>query len=101
MVSIGGIIANGTSADGSVVVGGTGSTTANGEAYRWTEASGLVGLGDLPGGVFFSEAYATSADGSVVVGYSSSAEGFEAFRWTEATGMVGLGDVSGGVQEVV
>ena len=40
---------SGVSADGSVVVGY--STSANGrEAFRWTEAEGMVGLGDLPGG---------------------------------------------------
>jgi len=41
------------------------------------------GLGDLPGGEFFSKAYGISADGSVVVGESKSALGepFEAFRW--------------------
>jgi probable HAF family extracellular repeat protein len=56
----------------------------------------MVGLGDFPGGIFFSQANGVSADGSVVVGESSSAAGFEAFRWTEATGMVGLGDLPGG-----
>jgi probable HAF family extracellular repeat protein len=92
--------ARGVSADGSVVVG-TGNS-ANGcfggcwEAFRWTQATGMVGLGDLPGDVFSSEASAVSADGSVVVGQSKSASGSEAFRWTQATGMVGLGDLPGG-----
>jgi probable HAF family extracellular repeat protein len=57
----------------------------------------MVGLGDLAGGVFSSEAYGVSADGSVVVGQSASASGAEAFRWTEGGGMVGLGDLAGGV----
>ena len=39
------------------------------------------GLGDLPGGSFYSTAYGVSADGSVVVGLSGSASGPEAFRW--------------------
>jgi len=41
------------------------------------------GMGDLPGGEFFSKAYGISADGSVVVGESKSTLGepFEAFRW--------------------
>ena len=41
------------------------------------------GLGVLPGGEFFSKAYAISADGAVVVGesYSALGEPFEAFRW--------------------
>jgi probable HAF family extracellular repeat protein len=64
------------------------------EAYRWTAATGMVGLGDLPGGVVNSTGVAVSADGAVVVGTSHSASGTEAFRWTEATGMVGLGDLT-------
>ena len=61
-----------------------------------TNAS-FQGLGDLPGGIFESNAYGVSADGSVVVGWSSSASGpEEAFRWTSGGGMVGLGDLPGG-----
>jgi probable HAF family extracellular repeat protein len=84
-------VANGVSADGSVVVG-----RSFGEAFRWTQATGMVGLGDLSGGGFFSSANGVSADGSVVVGISDSANRVEAFRWTESTGMVGLGDLPGG-----
>ncbi len=55
------------------------------------------GLGDLPGGYFFSRAEAISGDGSVVVGYSVGASGHEeAFRWTPADGMQALGDLPGG-----
>lgn len=50
----------------------------------------MVGLGDLPGGFFYSDAYGVSSDGSVVVGWSSSASGMEAFRWENGI-MVGLG----------
>jgi probable HAF family extracellular repeat protein len=94
--------------DGSVVVGGASSAaslagssfTLDFEAFRWTQAGGMVGLGDLPGGGFHSFANAVSGDGSVIVGASTStASGisdFEAFRWTQATGMVGLGDLPGG-----
>jgi probable HAF family extracellular repeat protein len=51
----------------------------------------MVGMGDLPGGAFDSEAWAASADGSVVVGIGHSTIDAEAFRWTQETGMVGLG----------
>src|SRR5262249_5641418 len=61
------------------------------EAFRWTQTSGIAGLGFLPGGTF-SIASGVSADGSVVVGYSHSASGDQAFRWTQATGMVSLGN---------
>ena len=82
-------------ADGSVVVGR--GTSSNGdEAFRWTEGTGMVALGDLAGGSFYSYANAVNADGSVVVGISNSVNGTEAFRWTEGSGMVGLGDLAGG-----
>jgi probable HAF family extracellular repeat protein len=97
-------IAWGVSADGSVVVGrgtspsvGLGLPTSGAsEAFRWTSGGGMVGLGDLPGGGFFSSAFGVSADGSVVVGQGYSASGYEAFRWTSGEGLVGLGDLPGG-----
>jgi len=61
------------------------------EAFIWQQATGMVGLGDLPGGFFSSQASAVSADHRTVVGMSSIERGNEAFRWTEATGMIGLG----------
>src|SRR5262245_47092881 len=65
--------ATGVSADGSVVVGSSSSATSgpnpdDREAFRWTAATGMVGLGFLPGGTFSdSGAFGVSADGSVVV----------------------------------
>lgn len=56
-----------------------------------SRAAELIGLGDLPGGEFFSQALAVSADGRVVVGQSHSATGREAMRWTRAEGLRGLG----------
>ena len=109
MVSLGlidaggsGSIAADVSSDGSVVVGGGDSTASNTsgdgeEAFRWTASTNMVGLGDLAGGIFSSNAEGVSADGNVVVGSSKSASGTEAFRWTQATGMVGLGDLDGGI----
>ena len=47
----------------------------------------FTGLGDLPGGSFYSQAKGVSADGAVVVGYSEHASSTEAFRWTSADGM--------------
>jgi probable HAF family extracellular repeat protein len=86
------------SADGSVVVGQ--SRSANGlEAFRWTAATGMVGLGDLGSNDFLSAAFGVSANGSVVVGASRSplsGTRAEAFRWSATTGMLGLGDLSGG-----
>jgi probable HAF family extracellular repeat protein len=84
------------SADGSAVVG-VANTTSGDEAFRWTEATGMVGLGDLPGGQSRSIAFGVSADGAVVVGEGYGADDRpEAFRWTEA-GMIALGRLPGGV----
>jgi probable HAF family extracellular repeat protein len=88
MVGLGGGVAYGVSADGSVVVGQSGG--GGFQAFRWTQATGVVGLGSLLIGDS-SSASGASADGSVVVGKS----GDEAFRWTQGTGMVGLGYLPG------
>ncbi|MFL5284729.1 MAG: hypothetical protein ACJ8AW_28030 [Rhodopila sp.] len=93
--------ATAVSADGSVVVGSSGHYDAYAwyawahyeQAFRWTAATGMIGLGILPGYVD-SQATAVSADGSVVAGdsYSDSIWTLhqQALRWTAATGMVGL-----------
>ncbi len=79
--------------DGSVVVGyGNGS-----EAFRWTQAGGMVGLGNLFVGFAYSIGIGVSGDGSTAAGLSLSGNGTEAFRWTQAGGMVGLGDLTGGI----
>ncbi|MCA2665657.1 MAG: hypothetical protein IM486_14370 [Microcystis sp. M114S2] len=77
---------------------GRGVSVSGDEAFRWTQTTGIVGLGDLPGGIFNSSATAVSANGSIVVGRGGviSVNNSEAFRWTQATGMVGLGDLPGG-----
>jgi len=90
--------ARSVSDNGLVVVGEAASVASTGswEAFGWTLAGGMVGLGDLPGGAFSSFAEEVSGDGTVVVGHSTSTDGEEAFRWTTA-GMVGIGDLPGGI----
>jgi probable HAF family extracellular repeat protein len=83
--------ARATSANGSVVVGASGSCPAW-EAFRWTALGGRVGLGFAPGDDA-SSASATSADGSVVVGSSISASGVGALLWTADDGMRSLQDL--------
>ncbi|MCO6045112.1 PEP-CTERM sorting domain-containing protein [Aeoliella sp. ICT_H6.2] len=58
----------------------------------------FVGLGDLPGGSFVSEAQNLSADGRFVTGRSVMAGMYtnEAFLWSAETGMLGLGAPLGG-----
>lgn len=84
------------SPDATTIVG-----RSNGIAFRWTAATGVVGLGALPGRDS-SSASGVSADGSIVVGLStlSSELGWEAFRWDASGGMVGLGYLPGGVGSV-
>lgn len=88
--------ANGISLDGKVVVGVGIYAPGKVQAFRWTESSGMVGLGFLAGYVQ-SSAQATNEDGSVVVGWCEDGNGTQvAFRWTSATGMVSLGTLPGG-----
>ena len=87
------------SADGTVVVGNADAATGAGQAFRWTEQEGMLGLGSLPGGNGESRAYSVSADGSTVVGQSRAAPVFEnegylqAFLWKPDLGMVALCDL--------
>lgn len=89
--------ARGVDADGSVVVGF--SNLLNGSlAFRWSATTGMVALGDFPGGGDRARATAVSADGAVVVGHASSTAQFEdPFRWTATTGMVSLGMLPNGL----
>jgi uncharacterized membrane protein len=93
-----GSAAQGVSQDGSVIVGyGTSAADTPGsatrEASRWTQATGMVGLGRVPGGLT-SNALAVSADGSVIVGEvgMQMAPLFRAFVWDTAHGMRNLKD---------
>src|SRR5881628_1523888 len=55
--------AYGVSADGSTVVGSA-QLGNNAQAFRWTESTGLRGLGARPAGVEWTIGRAASADGS-------------------------------------
>jgi len=96
-------IATAVSADGATVVGWSASpraSTVNGytasEAFRWTEASGMVGLGFLPNSpINYSRAISVSGDGSIIVGVAlgRADEGLTVFIWDEVHGMRRLKDV--------
>lgn len=86
-------VAQGVSADGSIVVGKSRNGSGHFEGFRWSAGDGMVGLGFLPGHQG-SSATAISADGAVIVGASGHATE-EAFRWTELNGMMGLGFLPG------
>jgi uncharacterized membrane protein len=79
------------SADGTVIVGYMQDTGA--EAFRWTQETGEVGIGILPGKEY-SYAEDVSSDGSIIVGFSySTVQGSEAFIWDINDGMRSLKDI--------
>ena len=80
--------ASAVSANGNIVVGKTTSDIGD-QAYRWTQETGMVGLGGLGG--YASAASDISADGSVIVGSAYDANYIErSFRWTQETGVVAI-----------
>ncbi len=89
----------GISADGSTAVGTSNSSDAGSsgiEAFRWTQAEGMIGLGNIPpvigGPVGFSSiARGVSANGSVIVGFGTDGGSQQPTVWTQATGMLSLG----------
>src|SRR5690606_5475999 len=62
------------------------------QAFRWTTADGMVGLGTLTGDML-STARDVNGDGSVVVGESGNGSSWQAFYWTTSSGMESLEDV--------
>lgn len=88
-------LAWGVSADGTVVVGQGYTPGSASQAFRWTQQTGMIGLGYLPNGNsdwISSVAYGVSPDGKTIVGKShhSTIEP-EAFGWTDGAGMTGMG----------
>ncbi|MBI5556146.1 MAG: thrombospondin type 3 repeat-containing protein [Deltaproteobacteria bacterium] len=61
-----------------------------GEAFLWSADAGMIGLGDLPGGAFYSMAMSINNNGQVV-GLGSSDSGAEVFLWSADKGMISLG----------
>ncbi len=69
------------------------------EAFFWSPETGMIGLGDLPGGNFYSWARGINNLGQVTgISVSGSGGGWaqEAFLWDRVNGMVALGDLPGG-----
>jgi len=92
------------SPDGSVVVGYGNSEAMNDneEAFYWTQATGMIGLGSLPNTQSESYAYAVAGDNKTIVGMSGSSTR-KAFVWYPATGMMELQkvlrDVGAGIDD--
>lgn len=77
--------------DRGLVVVGESQTDQGRQAFRWTQAEGMVALGTL-GPHETSIAYSVSADGKIIVGTQAKV----AFRWTSDEGVTLLGDLPGG-----
>ena len=60
-----------------------------GNAWRWTERTGVQSIDDLEG-FFFSSAFATNAKGSVITGQSQGFFDLASWIWTREMGMVRL-----------
>ena len=91
--------AAGVSADGSVVVGSSG-TSAGQQAFRWTPSGSMAGIA-RPAGLAMSWATDVSADGSYVSGYAgnsfSSPIGWEGWRWHTSGGLDRIAVAGAGV----
>jgi len=85
----------GVSDNGKVIIG-YGMTSLGEEAFRWTERTGMVGLGNLPDNIFKkSWANSVSPDGNVIVGYGDPVgqgwNTYKGFVWTLSEGMREIG----------
>ena len=88
----------GMSGDGRTVVGYSESSPYD-EAFRWTDANGMVGLGDFDPNATQprSESWGASYNGTVVVGYAwQNVIGYLPCRWTASGAIYSLGELSGG-----
>lgn len=95
--------AYGLSADGQTMVG-TGGDDRIAEAIAYRRGTGIVRLGDLPGGATNAVAYAVSASGAAVFGGGStpqSGPNLEAFLYAPGLGFTSLGELPGGVHESI
>lgn len=84
-----------SNSDASVIVGGnftTPDTFGVSEGWKWTEAGGMVGTGQLPGAWFTDQGhnFAVSEDGTITGGRFGFGPFSSATIWTEATGIINL-----------
>ncbi|MCO6044062.1 hypothetical protein NG895_09085 [Aeoliella sp. ICT_H6.2] len=76
----------GLSADGQVVTGSS-DTTSGLEAFRWSEGTGIVGLG-VPAGNDSSVGFSATTDGAIILGRLFPTTGsIVPFTWTDADGI--------------
>jgi hypothetical protein len=92
-----GAVAHSVSFDGSVIVGRSGS-----QLFRWTSATGMMGIANLPAGYVGWGRQQVSADGQFVLTTaeraaigSGGSHVYDAFRWSSASGLVPIISDSG------
>ncbi len=85
----------GASGTGHVLVGRSRSTRGI-EGHIWTRETGMVGIGDLPGGDHSSVLGCVSRDGTIMGGVASDELGGVAVLWTHADSFLVLGELDGG-----
>jgi probable HAF family extracellular repeat protein len=87
--------ATAVSADGSLVVGNSNSSKSQFEAFRWTKATGMVSLPNLPTGTVLRGGSA-SADLRHLAANVEGSNPSEGALWTLGVGTVSVADLPGG-----
>jgi probable HAF family extracellular repeat protein len=83
-------VAMAVSTGGSVVVGSSMDNAGTSRAFRWTQQTGMVALGDGMNGLLGSFATSVSSSGSIIVGYGPTATGDIALIWDADHGLRSL-----------
>jgi len=79
--------ATAVSGDGSVVVGASIDNAGNQRAFRWTQQTGMVDLGDGMNGLLGSVATSVSGNGRLIVGWGRTVTGDVALIWDAEHGL--------------
>jgi len=82
-----GATATAVSGDGSVVVGASIDNSGNQRAFRWTQQTSMVDLGEGINGLLGSVATSVSGNGRIVVGWGPTATGDAALIWDAEHGL--------------
>jgi len=79
--------ATAVSRDGSVVVGSSTDNAGTSRAFRWTQQTGMVDLGNSVSGLLGSFASSVSGSGNIIVGWGPTANGDVALIWDTDHGL--------------
>lgn len=79
--------ATAVSRDGSVVIGSSTDGAGHSRAFRWTQQTGMIDLGNTPAGLLGIVATSVSGDGRIVVGWGPTLTGDTAVIWDADHGL--------------